>query len=161
MLQAIEVIHTVHRSRILMIITLESNNKELKKHLITYCQDRSIRSYWSRVTPSVQYIINTTPNVSTGFTPFDLLIGPEMNPHRLRLSRLESANSLPKNKDTWWDEQSDQHKVILKQALALQGDLDAQHLEERSDIQSAFSVGNYILELIVLYPMDTMYYLLR
>jgi hypothetical protein len=54
--------------------------------------------------PAVQYIINTTPNTITGFTPFELLFGPAVNPHRLRLSPSESSKSLPKNKMTWWDE---------------------------------------------------------
>jgi len=43
--------------------------------------------------------------------------------------------------------------VILKKALELQETLDAQHLEERVDIQEAFNVGDYVL---VAYP-DTMY----
>ena len=54
---------------------------------------------------------------------------------------------------TWWDEQSALHEVILKKALELQETLDAQHLEERVDIQEAFNVGDYVL---VAYS-DTMY----
>jgi hypothetical protein len=155
MLQASEVIHTVtpiahsheHNSKV------ERANKELKRHLIAYCQDNNIRSHWSRAIPAVQYIINTTPNTVSGFTPFDLLFGPAVNPHRLRLSPSDSSKSLPKNKVTWWDEQSALHEVILKKALELQETLDAQHLEERADIQEAFNVGDYVL---VAYP-DTMY----
>jgi len=155
MLQAVEVIHTVtpiahsheHNSKV------ERANKELKRHLIAYCQDNNIRSHWSRAIPAVQYVINTTPNSSTGYTPFDLLFGPAANPHRLRLSKLDSNKSQPKNKVTWWDEQSALHEAVLGKALELQANLDAQHLEERADIQESFNVGEYVL---VAYP-DTMY----
>jgi len=45
------------------------------------------------------------------------------------------------------------HEAILQKALELQADLVAQSLEERSDIQSTFEVGDYVL---VAYP-DTLY----
>ena len=135
---------------------VERANKEVKRHLIAYCQDNNIRTNWSRALPAVQYIINTTPNSSTGYTPFDILFGPAVNPNRLRLSSnkaKDTSNPNTKNKVSWWDEQSELHEAILQKALELQADLDAQHLEERSDIQSAFEVGDYVL---VSYP-DTMY----
>jgi len=158
MLRAVEVIHTVteiahsHEQN----AKVERANKEVKRHLIAYCQDNNIRTNWSRAIPAVQYIINTTPNSSTGYTPFDLLFGPAVNPNRLRLSSSKSkdtSNPNTKNKVSWWDEQSELHEAILQKALELQADLDAQHLEERSEYQSTFEVGDYVL---VAYP-DTMY----
>ena len=66
---------------------------------------------------------------------------------------MASNKSQPKNKVTWWDEQSALHEAVLIKALELQANLDAQHLEERADIQESFNVGDYVL---VAYP-DTMY----
>jgi hypothetical protein len=155
LLRAQEIIHSVtpiahsheHNSKV------ERVNKELKRHLIAYCQDEAIRSNWSRAIPAVQYIINTTQNVQTGYSPFDLLFGPAVNPKRLRLSTLSTQAPSTSDKVTWWDEQSALHAQILEKALALQADLDAQHLEERSEVPTNFSIGDYVL---VSYP-DTMY----
>jgi len=132
---------------------VERVNKELKRHLVAYCQDEAIRSNWSRAIPAVQFIINTTHNVQTGYSPFELLFGPALNPNRLRLSALSNQAPSKTNKITWWDEQSALHEKIHEKALALQADLDAQHLEEKSNVQTNYSIGDYVL---VSYP-DTMY----
>ncbi len=67
---------------------VERVNKELKRNLVNYCQDNRSRAHWTRAIPAVQYIIKTTINSQTGYSPFDLLFGPAVNPKRFNLNPL-------------------------------------------------------------------------
>ena len=124
---------------------VERVNKELKNHLIKYCLEISGRGYWSRGLPAVQFIINTTRNAHTGYSPFDLLFGPAINPHQLRLDTLNDKPKSAKEAHEWLVEQQDLHQRILERAIALQEQLDHDHLEERANIPTSYPIGDYVL----------------
>lgn len=135
-----------HNSRV------ERVNKELKRHLVNYCQDNKIRSNWTRAIPAVQYIINTTLNSQTGYSPFDLLFGPAVNPKRLNLNPLTEDTMDDTRFTEWFATQQQIHEDIMNKALELQESLDQQHILERTLVPSVFEIGTYVL---VAYP-DTL-----
>jgi len=124
---------------------VERVNKELKNHLIKYCLEVSGRGYWSRAIPAVQFIINTTRNSHTGYSPFDLLFGPAINPHQLRYDTLTQQPKSAKEANEWLIEQQELHQRILEKAIALQNQLDHDHLEERESIPTTYEIGDYVL----------------
>ncbi len=124
---------------------VERVNKELKNHLIRYCLEITGRGYWSRGLPAVQFIINSTRNAHTGYSPFDLLFGPAINPHQLRLDKLDEEPKYAKQANEWFYEQQAIHQQILDNAIALQDKLDREHLEERANIPTTYAVGEYVL----------------
>jgi hypothetical protein len=124
---------------------VERVNKELKRHLVNYCQDNRIRQHWTRAIPAVQYIINTTSNQQTGYTPFELLLGPAVNTNRLQLNPIAQPNMSEEEFSTWFIKQQEIHATILEKALNLQKDLDAHHIEERTLLQTSYNIGDYVL----------------
>ena len=78
----------------------------------------------------MQFIINSTRNAHTGYSPFDLLFGPAINPHQLRLDKLDNKPQTAKQANDWFNEQQAIHQQILESAISLQDKLDRDHLEE-------------------------------
>jgi hypothetical protein len=124
---------------------VERVNKELKRHLVNYCQDNRIRAHWTRAIPAVQYIINTTINSQTGYSPFDLLFGPAVNPKRFNLNPLTEEDMDELKFTEWFSTQQQIHADIMDKARELQASLDSQHLQERTFVPSVFDVGSYVL----------------
>jgi len=131
-----------HNSRV------ERCNKEVLRHIRNYCQDIGTQHDWTRAVPAVQYIINTTPNKLTGYSPFDVLFGPAVNLKRLLLE----PQKLPEENVQWWEEQNTIHQGILSKAIALQKTIDEENIEKRSHekVPTEFDVNSYVL---VSYPM--------
>jgi len=128
---------------------VERVNKELKRHLVNYCQDNRIRKNWSRALPAVQYIINSTTNKQTGYTPFELLFGPAVNNRQFQIDPLSQSTMSDSEFSTWFTEQQEIHATILEKAIELQRQLDAKHIEERTLVPTSYDIGEYVL---VAYP---------
>ena len=132
---------------------VERVNKELKRHLVNYCQENRIRSNWTRAIPAVQYIINITVNSQTGYSPFDLLFGPAVNPKRFNMNPLTTTEMDEEKFTEWFATQQQIHATIMDKAQELQESLDEQHLLERTLVPSVYAIGSYVL---VSYP-DTLH----
>ena len=55
-----------------------------------------------------------------GYSPFDLLFNPAINPYQLRLDKLEDKSKSVKEAHDWLIEQQDLNQRILEGAVALQ-----------------------------------------
>ncbi len=128
---------------------VERVNKELKRHLVNYCQDNRIRNHWTRALPAVQYIINSTKNQQTGYTPFELLFGPAINDRQFNLNPVLQENMAETEFTEWFSKQQQIHANILEQAIELQKSLDEQHIQELTLVPTSYEIGTYVL---VAYP---------
>jgi len=126
---------------------VERTNKEVLRHIRNYCQDMMAQRDWTRAVPAVQYILNTTRNKLTGYTPFELLFGPT---HNLKHLLLE-PKVLPEDNAKWWEEQQVIHSQILSKATALQQEVDDEHLKLRlkRGALTSYEIDSYVL---VSYP---------
>jgi len=122
---------------------VERVNKEVLRHIRNFCQDRGIQHDWTRAIPAVQFIINTTQNTITGYTPHELLFGPASNLQQFLLD----SPPIPLDKPAqWWEEQQRIHEQILLQAVTLQKELDDEHKRIRkSDDITSYEIGSYVL----------------
>ena len=127
-----------HNSRV------ERVNKELKRHLINYCEEVAERGLWSFALPAVQYIINTTRNAQTNYTPFELLFGPAVNSNPLHLESEDIPETILEASE-WMVEQRRIHEDMLSKARQLQQELDREHLESRPPEEVNFAAGDYVL----------------
>ena len=75
--------------------------------------DIGLADYW-------RFIINTTRNTHMGYSPFDLLFNPAINPYQLRLDKLEDKPKSVKEAHDWLIEQQDLNQRILEGAVAIQ-----------------------------------------
>ena len=81
--------------------------KKLKREL----GDIGLANYW-------RFIINTTQNTHTGYSPFDILFNPAINPYQLRLDKLgDKPKSVKEAHEV--DRQQDLNQRILEGAVAL------------------------------------------
>ena len=133
---------------------IERANKEVLRHIRNFCQDRGVQGDWTRAIPAVQFIINTTMNSVTGYTPHELLFGPASNLQNFLVAKPPTIPQDVPDQSTervkWWEEQQQVHETIIKAAVTLQKELDDQHRAQRTPKQlTTYDVGSYVL---VSYP---------
>ena len=95
---------------------VERVNKELKRHLVNYCQDNRIRNHWTRALPAVQYIINSTKNQQTGYTPFELLFGPAVNDRQFNPNPVLQGDMAENEFTEWLNILQKNNSKVVKQA---------------------------------------------
>jgi hypothetical protein len=119
---------------------VERQNKETLRHLRNIIFDKRISAKWSKYTPIVKRILNTSKNSSTGLTPAEIVF-----PNGIQLDKaLLTENSSIFMSSYIQDLQQAQTKIIAlaEQSLRLK---DKEHIENYSRQRTVFADGSYVL----------------
>jgi hypothetical protein len=119
---------------------VERQNKEVLRHLRNIIFDSRIASKWSKYTPLVQRIINTSKNSATGVSPAEIVFP---NGTQLDRSLITEASSIYMSSYIQ-DLQTAQARIIALAEMSLR-EMDQKHLDNYSPLRTSFDVGSYVL----------------
>ena len=119
---------------------VERMNKEVLRHLRNIIFDNRVADKWSKYTPLVQRIINTTKHSATGLTPAEIVFP---NGIQLDKSLLTESSSIYVSSYIQ-DLQLAQSRIIALAELSLR-QKDEAHMENYSKERTVFDVGSYVL----------------
>jgi hypothetical protein len=124
---------------------VERLNKEVFRHIRNFIFDRGkIRSY-SRYTPLVSRIINSSKHKSTGFTPAQILYGNSVDLNRMTILQDSHLATSELSYDEYIQELKDHQDWIITKASKTLKEKDEVHMINYPSNQSIFEVGSYVL----------------
>ena len=119
---------------------VERENKEILRHLRNLIFDKRIAAKWSKYTPIVQRVVNTSKNSSTGVTPAEIVF-----PNGIQLDKsLLTESSAIYMSSYIKDLQQAQARIIALAEKSLR-EKDEKHIENYSTERTKFPDNTYVL----------------
>jgi hypothetical protein len=140
---------------------VERVNKEVIRHVRGFVQDRKDRSGWASYLPLVQRILNSNKHESTGYTPHQIMFGPESTLDRglvgLTQKRSLRAKGSPSASTPGITEHmaralADRRQVNASAAVVNRQTLAARQNRKSIGPMSLFDTGDYVM---MTYPKDS------